>query len=891
MLRIRKFPWMMVSLLFTGCGPEDTTPTPTPYTPEPTAEVVDPTPEPTPALLTYYRDVAPILNDNCLSCHQSGSVAPFELATYEQVRDLGSIISTSVQSRSMPPMAVDNDGSCNTFKDVRWLTQAQIDTITQWAAGPRVAGDPADAPPPWTPPDSPIDVSATLDIGAAYVPDSSREDDYRCFVVEPGLEADQFVTGYHIRPENLNLVHHVLVYSLYSEDDEVTVTDLDAAEEGPGYTCFGGPGANGILLAAWAPGMPATHFPEDTGLKITAGRAVVVQIHYNTIAGEGSDRTQIDLEWTSTVRYEAQMILSGDYDMVLPGGRQDAWTFTEVSPADLGAPIDVTVWAMAPHMHTLGRRMDVDIFDSKGGVCGLRAPRYDFNWQQLYWLEKPLVVQSDDIVRITCHYDTRERDQMVAWGEGTSDEMCLATFYLTFGKNRDAVDPETTGFEVPYSTGAEVLGEAPARLWSGSAGGVGADHVRGLVLGEGGEITVAGYSNSAELKVGEENLPLAGGNDGFIVRYNQSREVMWAHSLGGTSNDSFLAMAERGDGGVVVGGAYESTDLDVGQGPIVTRGGQDIWVASYTSDGLLTWVKTFGGPRDDTAYGIAVGPNGEIFVGGIYRDTAEFGGVSLISRSDSYNGFLMKLTPEGEVEWARSFGSTYRSVVRALDVGADGELALVGYFSETADLGQGDVTSLGSWDGMMGMYNSEDGTPRWITTFGNIYQDTVRAVRVDPDGNVFAGGYFTGTLDLGQGGPEFMGSTDAFVVKFNQEGQYQWSQSLGNVAGDNTTGLAADASGVYIGAQVEGSSWVGGGELGTLGKTEVSLVHLGQTGEFQWARRLGGRGSDSYPHVAARDGTLVTAWAASGPVEVEGVKVEGEGDYDVVVLEGLIRPR
>jgi hypothetical protein len=133
--------------------------------------------------------------NNCIGCHTAGGIAPFPLETYEDALAVAPAIGIAVAKREMPPWGADNSGDCNTWEDARWLTDAEIDTITAWAYGDKAAGDPANMPPvPPLAPGLPA-VAATVDMGVTYTPNASLSDDYRCFIVDYDQPTEKFLTG------------------------------------------------------------------------------------------------------------------------------------------------------------------------------------------------------------------------------------------------------------------------------------------------------------------------------------------------------------------------------------------------------------------------------------------------------------------------------------------------------------------------------------------------------------------------------------------------------------------------------------------------------------------------------------------------------------------------
>src|SRR5262249_24549994 len=153
-----------------------------------------------------------------------------------------------------------------------------------WVDAGMLMGNPDDAPPVPDPPPSLSDANVTVEMSVDYAPmppAGRKVDDYRCFVVDPKLDADGFLTAYEVVPGNPKVVHHVILFSLRNEAAEQDALVKDAAEERPGYECFGDSGVSGSdFVAAWAPGVDPTYFPDGTGIALKAKRKIIMQVHY-----------------------------------------------------------------------------------------------------------------------------------------------------------------------------------------------------------------------------------------------------------------------------------------------------------------------------------------------------------------------------------------------------------------------------------------------------------------------------------------------------------------------------------------------------------------------------------------------------------------------------------
>jgi hypothetical protein len=382
--------------------------------------------------VTWSEHVAPIAYRECAGCHREGGIGPFSLTSYPSAFEYSGAMAYLTSIRYMPPMPVDNGGSCNTYSNARWLSDTDIATIGAWAAAGAPEGNPALLPPV---PPSPPGLDRTdilLDMGESYTPNAELSDDYRCFVVDPELTADAFLVAYDVVPGDPRIVHHAILYAPDSEEAATLAEANDVQDLGLGYTCFGASGVDASPVALWAPGGGVVNLPEGTGLPLVAGRKLVLQVHYNLAPGALPDRTTVRLKTEPTVDRPGNFTLVADPSLDVAPGQAlgiSTRTFTLDEPA-----AQMTVHGVLPHMHTLGRTLRLEASIPPRGAsstCVVNVDRWDFNWQNAWWYETPLVADGVTSFTLSCGFDTRERTTPVTWGEGTADEMCLVYLYVT----------------------------------------------------------------------------------------------------------------------------------------------------------------------------------------------------------------------------------------------------------------------------------------------------------------------------------------------------------------------------------------------------------------------------------------------------------------------------
>jgi mono/diheme cytochrome c family protein len=412
-----------------------------------------------PAAITYWQDVAPIYYERCVSCHRDGGIGPFPLDDYPSAAAWAPASAMAVENRVMPPWLVTDDGTCNEWQHSPVLSQEQIDTIVAWVDEGAPEGTPRD--------DLELPELGGLPntmplVTPEFVPEPeggilAEHDEYRCFLIDPELEQDTYMTGYQVTPGNDALVHHVLAVPVDpNRVVEGGLTNMQVIEalddDSPdrlGWPCFGVAG-DGVepegVPVSWAPGQGAVRLPADSGYRIDADHLMVVQIHYNmfdaSLIGQ-SDSTTVELQLADEVAREglfdlpdgllATMFEGAPYE--IPAG-DPAHEFTWRLPADwyIGwqGSEQIELWGFFPHMHAYGVSLTARVLDENGEELGCvgEVPRWDFGWQIYYFMEQPIVLKAGYEIEVTCTYDTTDAPTGLLPGWGTFNEMCLMGTYL-----------------------------------------------------------------------------------------------------------------------------------------------------------------------------------------------------------------------------------------------------------------------------------------------------------------------------------------------------------------------------------------------------------------------------------------------------------------------------
>ena len=390
---------------------------------------------------TFNKDIAPILYQNCATCHRPGEVAPFPLLTYQDASKRASLIALVTKKRYMPPWKPEP--GYGEFAHARRLTEEQIARIQEWAQGGAPEGDSADKP---AVPSFPAGWQAgepdqVLKMPAPYSLKADGPDQFRCFVLPMNLDKQSFVSGAEFRPGNPKIVHHALIFL----DSTGTARRLAAASGGSGYPCFGGPGFTGAgLLVGWAPGY--TPLPAEPALSqpVRPGTDVVIQIHYHPSGKPEQDESSIGLKFAGPPTKGRALLLVVNRYLDIPAGESHY-----VVKASVTVPQDAELWGITPHAHYLATDMRVNARLPDNSVIPLIWIKdWDFNWQGQYRYKQPIHLPKGTKVELEFTYDNSAGNPhnpsnppvRVRFGEQTKDEMALAFLGLVL-PSPDDVQP------------------------------------------------------------------------------------------------------------------------------------------------------------------------------------------------------------------------------------------------------------------------------------------------------------------------------------------------------------------------------------------------------------------------------------------------------------------
>jgi hypothetical protein len=242
---------------------------------------------------------------------------------------------------------------------------------------------------------------------------------------------------------------------------------------------------------------------------------------------------------------------------------------------------------------------------------------------------------------------------------------------------------------------------------------------------------------------------------------------------------------------------------------------------------------TFGGSQVETDIaGVAVDSSDNIYITGTSLGTNVFG--ASVTSGNTENIFVVKLNSSGVVQWVYTAGAQGRDRGRKIALDSSGNVYVVGYYQQTVDFGGGDVTSNQSFDAFLLKLNSS-GTFQWVKSFGGSSgNDLGRDVAIDSSDNIYMLGAFRTTVDFGGGNVTSNGNADVFLVKFNSSGVFQWVYTAGGTGDDGVRALALDSGdNPYITGNFASTVNFGGGNTTAANSNDLFILKLNSSGAYQ----------------------------------------------------------
>ncbi|WP_413351587.1 lectin-like protein [Prochlorococcus sp. MIT 1227] len=460
----------------------------------------------------------------------------------------------------------------------------------------------------------------------------------------------------------------------------------------------------------------------------------------------------------------------------------------------------------------------------------------------------------------TSLYRNWEAGEPNGLNDGNADQ--TAEFYLNSGRWNDHPNVETKGIaEISLARSNPNIAqswEPPlAKQWTRLLGGSLQSRFDSVVTGGDGSIYIGG-----DKSVNDSNW-----SDALITKYDSDGSTDWTRLLGSNKDERSHGISAASDGTIYIAG-YTSGDLDE---QINSGGTTDVFLAKYDADGNKAWSDIFGSSLLEYAFGVTTTNDGSIYIAG-----ETWGDLDGQLNSGSSDAFLSKYDVDGTRKWTRLLGSHGSSEAgwsgidsaRAITSASDGSIYITGYTS--GDLDGQNVKGDGSngQDAFLAKYDTK-GNRIWTKQWGSSGSDYGRAITTDIEGSIYIAGSTTGDLD-GISNQSTYDVEDAFVSKFDSNGEKQWTRLLGSTGKDQANAITTDSEGsIYIAGITNGSldgntnnnSPRSGGHDSFLSKYDAA-------GNKQWTQLFGSSRDDWAKAITTgSDGSIYIAGMTNGDLD------------------------
>lgn len=373
----------------------------------------------------------------------------------------------------------------------------------------------------------------------------------------------------------------------------------------------------------------------------------------------------------------------------------------------------------------------------------------------------------------------------------------------------------------------------------------------------------------------------------FVLRA-QIPVFNWAKGMGSGGSNFGYSIAYDVNGNVYTTGSFSGTvDFDAGPGiaNLTSTGSNDIFVCKLSASGAFLWAKKFGGGGTGDGNSIAVDASGNVYTTGYFTGSADFDpgpGTVNLTALGSQDIFVSKLDATGNYVWAKQLGGPSPDVGQAIAVDGSGNVYTTGFTQGAGDYDPGPgivvINPIGSADAWISKLNSS-GNFVWAKQLGGDNTVSGKTILTDASGNLYIGGFHSGTTDFDPGAGVFplssAGSTDIFICKLNSSGNFTWAKEMGGTFSDYCSSLAVDANGnVYSTGAFQSTAdfdpGAGTFNLVSSGINDIFVSKLNSSGAFVWANKMGGTSDDIGESIRVdAAGDVYTAGEFQGTVDFD----------------------
>ncbi len=403
-------------------------------------------------------------------------------------------------------------------------------------------------------------------------------------------------------------------------------------------------------------------------------------------------------------------------------------------------------------------------------------------------------------------------------------------------------------------------------LWAKSGSSPGFEDGNAIVTDDSGNVYVTGqFEYSTDF--GTVTLNSSGGHDIFVAKYNAQGALIWARKAGGTDGDIGLGIGIDAAHNVYITGEIEDTVTFGSNLTIASLGGNDIYLAKYDAGGNILWAKGFGSQiGSDKGRALAVSPSGNCYFTGNLTDVTMFDNISL-SSSGGNDIFITKINTNGNVVWAKKAGGSKQDRGYGIAIDANENVFVTGVFAQSATFKNTTITSVGTTDAFVAKYDSA-GSFAWVRSAGACCDTTkANSITVDQAGNIYIAGSFNVATMFDSTSFASSGLGDVFLAKYDPSGNFLWARKAGSTDDDGAYGVAVDNMNqiVYITGQISGTAYFENQTVPIAGYRDIFVAAYKMSGDLKWVNTYGGSLRDiGYAITVDKSGNIYSTGIFNG---------------------------
>ncbi|MCY7408799.1 MAG: hypothetical protein LH473_00870, partial [Chitinophagales bacterium] len=387
------------------------------------------------------------------------------------------------------------------------------------------------------------------------------------------------------------------------------------------------------------------------------------------------------------------------------------------------------------------------------------------------------------------------------------------TFVSIVFYNEVDVDPGAAVVKLTSKGSGDIavtkLSSAGSFIWAFQLGGSDFEGANKITTDMDGNVLISGYFKSTidfDPGAAIHNLTPTGEQDGFLAKYDNNGNYLWAYKIGSTGFEEFYGLDVDSSGNVYTTGYFQNTiDFDPGAGitNLTAIGGNALFIWKLDKNGIFVFAKQIA---IVTAHDLKLDESKNIYITGEFFGTVDFnpgnGTFNLTASGFNTDAFVLKLNGDGIFQWSISMSGTSYESGKSIDIDHAGHVLIGGYFQGTVDFDPGNgiynLASTGYYDSFIECFNN-DGSFVWVKTYGGVAWDDVTAIAVDATSNIHLTGAFEQTTDFDPSGSSFQltskGYTDGYHLVLDSAGNFISAFQLGGILDDCISKMVLDDEG------------------------------------------------------------------------------------------------